>query len=170
MDFKKWLSTLPGSPTPSLAAKASGLANPTLLRHADRGYSTADNVIVIARAYGVNIIDALVENDFLKPDETNAERLPTKEAFKRATVSEILEALVEAVNSAGIMDGNFDKDDITNTSNDLAARRARRAVVADVPEAEVRELSEDELVAKINAGEIKVAAQKRTEPIEESWS
>lgn len=169
MDFKKWLSTLPGAPTPSLAAKASGLANPTLLRHADRGYSTADNVIVIARAYGVNIIDALVDNGFLEAHETNAEKLPTKEAFKRATVSEILEALVEAVNSAGIVDGKFDMNDIANTGNDLAARRALK-VEPVVEREEVAELSDDEIVAKINSGELKVAAQKRTAPIEESFS
>ncbi|QGU03139.1 Helix-turn-helix protein [Corynebacterium kalinowskii] len=62
------------------------------------------------------------------------------------------------------------EESVEKHQNDLDARRAQRAVVADVPAAEVRELSDDEIVARINSGEFKVAAQKRTEPIEESWS
>lgn len=79
--------------------------------------------------------------------------------------------LVIAVNESGLTDGQFDAKDVANTSDDMAAgRAAKRSVVADVPEDEVRELSDDEIIARINSGEFKVPAQKRTAPIEESCS
>ncbi|WBT08818.1 helix-turn-helix transcriptional regulator [Corynebacterium sp. SCR221107] len=60
---------------------------------------------------------------------------------------------------------------VEKPANELDARRAaKRVVVADVPAEEAEELSDDEIVAKINSGEFKVAAQKRTAPIEESFS
>ena len=80
MDFLEWLESLPGGATPTTAAKKAGLASPTLLRHAERGWTTADNVIAIARAYGVPPVDALVELDILDASEAGGDAVRLKEA------------------------------------------------------------------------------------------
>ena len=113
MSFSTWLKTLPGSPTPTIAAKKSGLAAPTLLRHVERGYSTADNVIAIAKAYGVSPIDALVDNEMLAISDLGHERSPIKAALRKATITELLETLIERVNSSGLVEGHFEMSDIT---------------------------------------------------------
>nr|DAU95536.1 MAG TPA: hypothetical protein [Caudoviricetes sp.] len=108
MAFVDWLKTLPGAPTPTIAAKRSNLSGPTLLRHSERGYSTADNVIRIARAYGVNPVDALVDNGILQTEELGGERSTVRKALKEATVEELLETLVEYVNNSGLIEGKFE--------------------------------------------------------------
>ncbi|CAB0973634.1 hypothetical protein [Corynebacterium ulcerans] len=107
MDFKTWLKTLPTSPTPTIAGKHANLPTPTLLRHAERGYSTSDNVIKIARAYRVNIIDALVDNGFIEAKETQVDRTPVKDALASASITELLDALTSAVNKSGLVNGEF---------------------------------------------------------------
>lgn len=114
MAFSDWLRSLPGAPTPTIAAKRSNLSGPTLLRHSERGYSTADNVITIARAYGVNPVDALVDNGILQPEEFDDERSTVKNVLKEATVAELLEALVEYVNNSGLVEGRFEMNSLTN--------------------------------------------------------
>ena len=112
MNFDTWLKSLPGVPTPTIAAKKSGLAAPTLLRHVERGHSTADNVIAIAKAYGVSPIDALVDNGMLEPSDLGGERSPIKAALRDATITELLETLIERVNNSGLIEGSFEMSTI----------------------------------------------------------
>lgn len=112
MNFDTWLKSLPGAPTPTIAAKKSGLAAPTLLRHVERGHSTADNVIAIAKAYGVSPIDALVDNGMLEPSDLGGERSPIKAALRDATITELLETLIERVNNSGLIEGSFEMSTI----------------------------------------------------------
>lgn len=112
MNFDTWLKSLPGAPTPTIAAKKSGLAASTLLRHVERGHSTADNVIAIAKAYGVSPIDALVDNRMLEPSDLGGERSPIKAALRDATITELLETLIERVNNSGLIEGSFEMSTI----------------------------------------------------------
>lgn len=69
MLLKEWLKTLPGSPTPSQAANHAGVPRATVLRHAEKEYTTAEIVIGIARGYGHNPVRALVEVGMITQDE-----------------------------------------------------------------------------------------------------
>lgn len=151
MNFKEWLETLPGGATPTTAANKANLASPTLLRHAERGYTTADNVIAIARAYGVPPVDALVDLGFLRPDEAGGEAVRMKEALKEASISQLWDTMADKIDGLHLTVGKFPRmDDIDVTviepQDDLEARR-RRAL------------------EKANKGE--AAAQRRTPKLEE---
>ncbi|OKX85153.1 hypothetical protein [Corynebacterium glutamicum] len=117
MNFAQWLKSLPGSPTPTSAARKSGLIDATLIRHAAKGSSTADNVIKISRAYGVSPIDALVELGFLKSDDVEGSRVSLRRALDEASVAELLEYLVRAVNRSGMFDGEYSADDLISGGN-----------------------------------------------------
>lgn len=128
MEFLEWLESLPGGATPTTAAKKAGLASPTLLRHAERGYTTADNVIAIARAYGVPPVDALVDLGFLQPDEAGGEAVRLKEALAKASISQLWDATAEKIDGTNVGIGRFPRfDDLTiefAEPDDLEARRA----------------------------------------------
>ena len=107
--FPEWLASLPGAPTPSQAAEAAQLPRPTLLRHAERERTTAENAIAIARAYGVAPADALVEMGFLEANEVNAsDKLAVREALERADWSEIFDEITKRVNASPMFEGDFE--------------------------------------------------------------
>ena len=107
--FPEWLASLPGAPTPSQAAEAAQLPRPTLLRHAERERTTAENAIAIARAYGVTPADALVEMGFLEANEVNAsDKLAVREALERADWSEIFDEITKRVNASPMFEGDFE--------------------------------------------------------------
>lgn len=141
MNFSSWLESLPGSPTPSVAARQSGLASPTLIRHAQQGRSTADNVIVIARAYGVSPVDALVDTGFLRLDEVAGETISLQQAFARASMGDAMQLLVDKLNESGLFEGTLSVADLEAEANatpitkpdDELARRRSNTVEDDVP-------------------------------------
>ena len=107
--FNEWLASLPGAPTPTQASYAAKLSGPTLLRHAERGYTTAENAIAIARAYGVAPADALVEMGFLEANEVNAsDKLAVREALTRAEWEDIFAEITTRVNASGMFEGDFE--------------------------------------------------------------
>lgn len=65
MELQEWLAALPGSPTVSQAADHSGISKATLLRHAKAGKTTAEFIIIISRAYGVNEVESLLTLGFI---------------------------------------------------------------------------------------------------------
>lgn len=154
MEFREWLYSLPGSPTPTTAARASKLVDATLIRHAEKGQTTSDNAIAIARAYGVPPVDALVELGFLKPSETGGEAVRLKEALKEASISQLWDAMAEKIDGTQVAVGRFPRfDDLTvefeEPADDFNARRERALRLAK---------------------EGKAAAQKRTPKLEEPES
>lgn len=166
MNFNQWLQTLPGSPTPTMAATKSGLASPTLIRHAERGRTTADNVIAIARSYGVSPVDALVDTGFLRPDEIDQSKVSARQALSDLGIDEALRTVVERVNGSGLFEEEFTVNDVMD---DLAGRRDDRSNVA---ESDVRgdDYDDEALIDRINAGLEPIAAQKRTDPLDENYT
>lgn len=133
--FPEWLASLPGAPTPSQAAEAAKLPRPTLLRHADRGRTTAENAIAIARAFNVSPADALVEMGFLEPSEVNAsEALAIREALGRAEWPEIFDEITKRVNASGMFEGDFELslDSPVHISEPADLEEKRRQREADV--------------------------------------
>lgn len=88
MNFNEWLKGLPGSPTVSQAADRAQLSRATLLRHEKAGRTTAESVIAIARAYGVNEVTALIDCGFV--DAAAVEALGVEIALGVAKNSQIL--------------------------------------------------------------------------------
>lgn len=176
MDFKKWLTTLPGAPTPSIAAKAAGLAGPTLLRHAERGHSTADNVITIARAYGVPPVDALVDTGFLRLDEVAGETISLQQAFARATMNDAMQLLVDKLNESGLFEGTLTVADLEAEANSAPILKpaddelARRRSNGDGAHVDPVVDDGDGLLDRINDGSEPFAAQKRTPPLDENFT
>ncbi len=131
MKFRDWLTALPGAPTPSIAAEAAKLPRPTLLRHAEKGRTTAENAIAIARAYGVAPADALVEMGFLNADEVGAsDKLAIREALSRAEWEDIFAEITKRINASPMFEGEFELSlntpiDFLET-DELRARRAAR--------------------------------------------
>ena len=130
MTFLEWLESLPDSPTPTQAASRARLSNATLLRHAEKGKTTADNVIAIARAYGVPPVDALVDLGFLRPDEAGGEAVRMKEALKEASISQLWDTMADKIDGLHLTVGKFPRmDDIDVTviepQDDLEALRAQ---------------------------------------------
>lgn len=151
MKFKKWLESLPGSPTPTVAGRKAGLVTTTVLRHAEKDETNSDTVIAIARAYGVPPVDALVDLGFLRADEAGGEAVRMKEALKEASISQLWDTMADKIDGLHLTVGKFPRmDDIDVTviepQDDLEARR-RRAL------------------EKANRGE--AAAQRRTPKLEE---
>lgn len=132
MAFTQWLSTLPGSPTPTTAATRSALTASTLIRHAEKGRSTADNVIAIARAFGVSPVDALVDNGFLRPDEIDTAKVSARQALSDLGIEEALRIVVDRVNSSGLFENDFSVDDGIDVFNpELTFQRPPELYVAD---------------------------------------
>lgn len=129
MDFNEWLKSLPGAPTPTTAARNARLVDATLIRHATKGQTTADNVIAIARAYNVSPIDALVATGHLGADEASSARLDLRMALKGATVEELWDAMAEKVDGSRLFIEHFPRfGDLDISIDDSAPPASPRSV------------------------------------------
>lgn len=129
MDFNEWLKSLPGAPTPTTAARNARLVDATLIRHAAKGQTAADNVIAIARAYNVSPIDALVATGHLGADEASSARLDLRMALKGATVEELWDAMAEKVDGSRLFIEHFPRfGDLDISIDDSAPPASPRSV------------------------------------------
>lgn len=125
MDPKQWIESLPGAPSLTAAAKRSDIQKTTLIRQIDRGVIPSDNVIAIARAYGVNIVDALITTGHLEP--TEVEIIGVAQALGHATNSEMLDEMSKRVDPEAVRlfhggDGSI-APQFDHPADELASRR-----------------------------------------------
>lgn len=92
MELQEWLNTLPGAPTVSQAADHSDISKATLLRHAKVGKTTAEFIISISRAYGVNEIESLLNLGFITPSAI--EEYGVEAALEGATNRQLLDEIM----------------------------------------------------------------------------
>lgn len=161
MDFNEWTDSLPGSPSLTQIAQEARLSKATLFRHAEKGQTTADNVIAIARAYGVAPVDALVATGHLQASEVGGERTPIKMALRTASIAEKWDSIADDIDGMQIIVGRFPRANELDISN--AAARA-------TPDVSPFDDDDDALIDRINSGEEQIAAQKRTDPLEEHYT
>lgn len=161
MNFADWLQTLPGAPTPTQAATKSRLASPTLIRHAERGHTTADNIIKIARAFNVSPVDALVDNGFLCAAEIDRAKVTARQALHDLGIDEALRTVVERVNASGLFAEDFTTKEVVD---DLAEHRS----VLDADDGTVREFdyAEYEYAADSSASEQEARYERGEDPID----
>lgn len=167
MNIAEWLENLPGAPVPSEVAQKAQLSKATLFRHIEKGETTADNVIAISRAYGISPVDGLVELGFLTPDEATSERLAVKEALKDATIAEKWDSIADDIDGQKLIIGHFPRfGEIDARTFGSASSRS------NMPASGVRveEYDDDALIDRINAGIEPIAAQKRTDPLDENYT
>lgn len=166
MNIADWIASLPGAPNPTEAAQKAHVSKATLFRHLERGETTAENVIALARAYGVRPVDALVELGYLTAEEATSERLAIREALKGATIQEKWDSIADDMDNARLIIGSFprfsDLDARALGSIGGENRRQRRGHV-DEPDY-------DSIISGINAGTEQIAAQEATDPLDEHFT
>ena len=64
-----WYNRVAREATVNSVATRAGVIQTTLRRQLMAGKLSADTVLAIARGYGVNVLDALVESGFITADE-----------------------------------------------------------------------------------------------------
>ena len=68
MDARTWLETITDD-QPGTVAKKAGIPRRTIYHQLERGTFPIDSIIKITDAYGANVLDALVEAEFITEDE-----------------------------------------------------------------------------------------------------
>ncbi len=129
MNIEEWLHTLPGSPTVSQAADHTpGVSKATFLRHADKGKTTAEYVIAIARAHNVNEIQALADLGFV--EEAAVIEMAIDKALGMATNSKLLEEINKRVDPEArrLFHGDGVPGIIDVRDDELATRRQNTPV------------------------------------------
>lgn len=119
MTLQEWLNTLPGSPTVSQAADHSGISKATLLRHAKNGKTTAEFIISISRAYGVNEIESLLDLGFI--DSSAIDKYGVEAALEGATNRQLLDEIMRRSDpEARHLFGNDGDDDVIGLDPSIA--------------------------------------------------
>lgn len=121
MNHDDWLKSLPGAPSITAAARASGIQKTTLMRQLDRGTIPAENVIAIARAHKVNVIDSLIQTGYVREDEVTI--IGVAQALGLATNAEILSEMELRVDPTSSRLFHGEPDDVTPHFDDLEVRR-----------------------------------------------
>lgn len=119
MELQEWLTTLPGSPTVSQAADHSGISKATLLRHAKTGKTTAEFIISISRAYGVNEVESLLNLGFVT--SSAIDEYGVEAALAGATNQQLLEEIMRRSDpEARYLFGNGGNDDVIGLDPSIA--------------------------------------------------
>ena len=119
MKLQEWLNTLPGAPTVSQAADHSDISKATLLRHAKAGKTTAEFIISISRAYGVNEVESLLNLGFITASAID--EYGVEVALEGATNQQLLDEIMRRSDpEARYLFGNDTDDDVIGLAPHLA--------------------------------------------------
>ena len=113
MTHREWLNQLPGEPSITAAAAASGIQKTTLIRQLDRGEISAENVISIARAFDQNSADALAETGYLEAREVSNAGVAMALAY--ATNAQLLAEINQRVDPEAVRTFHGEGDEITTS-------------------------------------------------------
>lgn len=186
----KYLQGLMGSQSQLEAARFIGISKSNLTRWKDGARAAPDFVLKVARAYGVNVLEALVEAEFITEEEAALTQVEPQLDLSKVPLSLMLDEFdnrLEVLRYLNSLD-NAPKREITVESivSELAARRTEDTQPKDatpvkpdlhavkekngIPYTDDGEPDYDAIVDGINAGTEKFAAQRATEPLEEHWT
>lgn len=130
MDIETWITSLPGAPSITAVASAAGIQKTTLFRQIERGAISAENVILICKAYDIDVAAALIAHGYCTEDNFKVEALAVREALGRAEWSDLFDEITKRVNTSGMFEGDFELslDSPVHISEpaDLEEKRARR--------------------------------------------
>ncbi len=139
MELQEWLNTLPGAPTVSQAADHSDISKATLLRHAKVGKTTAEFIISISRAYGVNEIESLLNLGFITPSAI--EEYGVEAALEGATNRQLLDEILRRSDpEARYLFGNDTDDDVIGLDPSIAPVASLDDARSNAPAGDVHSL------------------------------
>lgn len=93
MDKLKWYRQVVGDASENAVAKKAHLSQATLNRQLKSGKLSPEITVAIARAYGVDVLDALVAQGLLDPDDLRSHG--ARAALEAATDEEIAALVLE---------------------------------------------------------------------------
>lgn len=177
MNHEAWLDALLSDTSRRTAASRIGSSPSLLSQQLKRGQLSAEVVIRLCKTFGHPVADGLVETGYCSPEDF--EFAGIGEALAHATNQQITDEITRRLDRGE--GGHFTEDatvpsppgPTAATEDDLAARREGKAgaknETPDTP-ASYDGMSDDELIDRINAGQERIVAQKRTPPLEEEWT
>lgn len=126
MTTTKWLDRTRGEDTVNAAAEKAGIVQSTLLRQSQRGTLGVIETIKIARAYGVNPLEPLLEAGLLREDDVRAWHVggTLDHATDRELSDEVYRRM--ALGSAGLdITAPYNERPSLSVVDDIASGRAK---------------------------------------------
>ncbi|MBG9328404.1 hypothetical protein I4J35_05995 [Corynebacterium belfantii] len=132
-------------------------------------------VVKFARAYGKNVLEALVAAEFITAEEAALKEVSTGGVLlESATDEQIASVVLKRMKSGSklmTMPISEAEKVIEKHKSELDARRnAKRGNNSPTPPPHVTEPDYDAILDGINAGTEPIAAQKATDPLEENYT
>lgn len=154
----KWFAQVANGDSVNAASHHAGIIPRTFARQIERNHIDAENVIAIAIAYGTHPVRALVNTGYL--DEEWDTSIDLASPIRTVTEEQL------AIEVLRRMKIGMETSELTDDINEFAQRRSNTAgqhvsFVGD---------DDDALINVINDGSKSVAAQKRTDSLDEKYT
>lgn len=159
--IEQWIRRTVGNASDREIARLAEIGQSTLSRQRRDGTVTVETAVKIARAYQVSVIPALLALEVLT--EFDLKAFATSNGIMDASDEDLIAEVLRRM-KAGQADWAHEP------ISELDEKCRDRKLKASESTPDVAAPDYDALIERINSGEEKVAAQKRTESIEESWS
>ncbi|MDO4630848.1 MAG: helix-turn-helix transcriptional regulator [Corynebacterium sp.] len=161
-DINSWIDRTTNSASDREIARKIDLSQSTLSRQRRDDTVTADTAVKIARAYHVSAIPALIALDIIA--DSDIETFFSEAQFENVSDIQLATEVLRRMKTgqAKIMDQPISEIERKVSTLESHRERLRR----DEPD----EIDHDVIIAGINAGTEKYAAQKTTPPLEEHFT
>lgn len=163
---KNWFNRVTNGESGRSAAMKAGVSTSTLNRQLSKGEITAEYVIALARAFGESPSMALVATGYLKLDEVSSvDELEAVRSLDDQSLIRELAFRIDADPTAWFSTfGELDERD------QLKERRAKKSSNEGQSNVHSGDYDDDALIEQINSGAEPIAAQKRTDPLDENYT
>ena len=149
------------------AAKIAGFDQSAFTRWKDGAAAKPEFVVKFARAYNRNVLEALVEAEFITEQEAGLQKVNVpdiRSALRLAPEEWLADEVLKRMRAGATT------DDFAPPRDELVERKQHKAnKLKPEPKPDVStEVDHDAIIEQINAGKVKFAAQKHTPPLEEN--
>lgn len=118
MRHNEWFEGITNADTIAAAAKRAGLPHNSLGRQLDKGVIPAESVIRLARAYNVPPVQALVDTEYLGPEEAEGDIQIIN--WTDVTDAQMLDELLRRVDPDGLLSRPLNEDTIEEAQRQAA--------------------------------------------------
>ncbi|MDU0478354.1 helix-turn-helix transcriptional regulator [Staphylococcus chromogenes] len=160
MDSKKWLDNIIGEDSYRTVCAKIGVSPSTISQQLKRGSLSPEITVLVARAYEVSPVDALVAIGLLKKSDLTV--MGVDIALGRATNRQLLSEIDSRIDPDAVRLFHGDDGDITPNFEHVTSN------VRHLPTPNVHATDDDEIEAALDdAANMRGAAQHRTEELTE---